>query len=151
MKKKILCVLLIAVLLAVGSLNWSKVHVARALQINLWAGTVLEDEDNHGGFHGDGSRWMVVKFKKDISEQLAEKDNWKELPLTQNLETAAHDFALFPDDLEVSEGYYYFRDRHSQSTDPTDDSQLLGRTSYNFDLAIYDSQTQTLYYSETDT
>ncbi len=44
---------------------------------------------------------------------------------------------------EVEQGYYYFRDRHSQSQDPTDDSELFGRGSWNFILAVYDSQTGT--------
>lgn len=151
MKKKILCVLLITLLLVLGNYRGSRDRVGRDLQINLRAGTVLEDKDTHGGFHGDGDRWMVVKFEKDISKQLEENDDWKEMPLTENLEAAVHRFALFPDGVEASEGYYYFRDYHSQSTDPTDDSQLFARYSYNFVLAIYDSQTQTLYYSETDT
>ena len=70
MKKKILCVLLITLLLVLGNYRGSRDRVGRDLQINLRAGTVLEDKDTHGGFHGDGDRWMVVKFEKDISKQL---------------------------------------------------------------------------------
>jgi len=52
---------------------------------------------------------------------------------------------------EVDNGYYYFRDRHYQSTDPTDDSGVLGRASYNFTIAIYDTDSKILYYMELDT
>ena len=52
---------------------------------------------------------------------------------------------------EVENGYYYFLDRHSQSTNPKYDSGVLGRASYNFTIAIYDEDRQTLYYAELDT
>ena len=52
---------------------------------------------------------------------------------------------------EVDQGCYYFRDRHGESQDPTDESGLFNRGSWNFTLAIYDSQTGTLYYYELDT
>ena len=52
-------------------------------------------------------------------------------------------------DIEIE--YYYFRDRHSQSTDPKDDTGVLGRGSYNFTIAILDTIMQRLYYLEFDT
>ena len=52
---------------------------------------------------------------------------------------------------EVENGYYYFLDRHSQSTNPKDDSGVLDRASYNFTIAIFDTDQQTLYYMELDT
>ena len=52
---------------------------------------------------------------------------------------------------EVTNGYYYFCDRHSDSIDSSDDTNLLSRASFNFTLAIYDSDTNRLYYVEFDT
>lgn len=38
-----------------------------------------------------------------------------------------------------------------QSTDPKDDTNVFSRFSYNFTMAIYDAETNTLYYMELDT
>lgn len=121
------------------------------LRVDLSGAAVIEEEDTHGGWLGDGYHWVVMEFEEDISEDLAETGGWKELPLTENLEKAMAHHSNFPDWLDPSEGYYFFRDDHSESTDPTDDSELFDRYSYNYVLAIYDSQTRTLYYNETDT
>ena len=49
--------------------------------------------------------------------------------------------------------YYFFFDRHSDATNPKDDSAFLdeSRPSYNFTVAIYDSDTNMLYYARVDT
>ena len=49
---------------------------------------------------------------------------------------------------EVENGYYIVIDRHSQK-DENDD--ILGRASYNFTMAIYDTDANILYYCEFDT
>ena len=51
----------------------------------------------------------------------------------------------------IENGYYMFMDRSSESTDNTDDSMLLSRYSFNFTIAIYDTDTDILYYFEYDT
>ena len=65
-----------------------------------------------------------------------------------------HSNNTYDDDLEIPQienGYYYFYDRHDEATDPYDDSEFLARFSFNFTLAIYDSDTNTLYLCEYDT
>ena len=52
---------------------------------------------------------------------------------------------------ELTDGWYYFLDRHSEAEDPEDDSGLFGRGSYNFTLAIYDKESGVLYCYELDT
>ena len=51
----------------------------------------------------------------------------------------------------MEEGWYSFVDRHSESTDSSDDTNLLSRFSFNFSLAVYDAATDRLYYLEFDT
>ena len=51
----------------------------------------------------------------------------------------------------VGSGYSWFRDRHRESEDPADPAGLFDRYSYNFDLAVYDTDTDTLYYVALDT
>ena len=51
----------------------------------------------------------------------------------------------------IDNGYYMFKDRHSESKDSRDDSELFDRNSYNFSIAIYDCDTDKMYYFEFDT
>lgn len=52
---------------------------------------------------------------------------------------------------KIENGYYIFEDRHSKSEDRQDDSELFNRSSYNFSLAIYDCDTDRMYYFEYNT
>lgn len=129
-----------------------------SLGLDLSGGTVVLEEDTHGGFHGDGYAFTVITFDTEDREALEADMNgdcWHALPMTENTARAAGSLAtgedgesLFP---EMTQGYYYFRDRSSQSMDPGDDSGLFSRASWNFTLAAYDSETGTLYYFELDT
>ena len=91
---------------------------------------------------------------------------WHELPLSDNLMRIVYGtvedgyyvapYITFNDDktpciIYVEEGYYFFLDRHSQSKTPHDDSDIFDRSSYNLTVAIYDSQSDTMYYLELDT
>lgn len=51
----------------------------------------------------------------------------------------------------IENGCYYFWDRHSESTDPTSDTNLFSRSSYNFSLLLYDLDDSMLYFFEFDT
>ena len=119
---------------------------------------MVSELDTHGGFQGDGDTFVVMTFPQTDRPALEREMTgpyWHPLPLTDNLARVTYNLALgvdgepfFP---EVDQGCYYFRDRHSESQDPTDESGLFNRGSWNFTLAIYDSQTGTLYYYELDT
>ena len=51
----------------------------------------------------------------------------------------------------MQEGFYYLCDRHSESRDPYDDTQLHNRASWNFTAAVYDGQHGLLYFYQFDT
>lgn len=144
--------------------------ISKRLSIDCSSARITQSYDSHGGFLGDGTSFYALQFS-DGSQvaTISASSEWKPLPLTDTLKTVAwglqddeHDFApmiikdndwehpLIP---EVTNGYYFFRDRHSYATDPKDDSMLLdeSRPSYNFTLAIYDTDANMLYYSELDT
>ena len=87
---------------------------------------------------------------------------WEKLPLTENLElimyggvkdgiTYGYNLAHTADIPKVENGYYFFLDKHSGSTDRHSDAELFGRYSFNFSLAIYDSDKKILYYLKEDT
>ena len=120
--------------------------------------TVMEEVNNHGGFHGDGSYYIIMDCSKNKEKALEILSDWKKLPMTENLNRIM--FKYENDGMNLAEeakipmvknGYYFFYDRHSESADSSDDSEIFGRGSYNFSLAIYDSDTDMMYYYEYDT
>lgn len=124
--------------------------------------TVVDEKDTHGGFHGDGAYYLILDCSGK-TEQAAEliKD-WSPLPLTENLQLIMHggekngvsygynlaEEAHWP---IITNGVYKFVDRHSEAVDQSDDTNLFNRYSYNFSIAAYDLDTNTLYYFEFDT
>lgn len=124
--------------------------------------TVVEEQNTHGGFHGDGFYSLILDCSSHTENALKIVDGWNSLPLSENL-----DLILFGGEKdginygyhlsekahipEIKNGYYCFRDRHSQAENSSDDSDLFRRSSFNFSLAIYDSDTNLFYYFEFDT
>lgn len=121
---------------------------------------LLTMEDSHGGFYGDGDTFIVFQ-----TPGFQPGEDWKEFPLPENLAIAlwggmAGEMqwgSLLTDDRgeplmpAVENGYYWFRDRHSKSTEETDPSALLDRSSFNFTLAVYDGDSEMVYYFKKDT
>lgn len=140
--------------------------------INISDGNTVDEYENHGGFHGDGITFKKVDYSEtdyqEIVDKIKENEDWKPLPLSKNLnwliygeeddddENYGYVFRkdndgknLFPN---ISNGYYFFYDRHSENeNNPHDDTDLLNRYSYNFTVAIYDTDNNILYYGELDT
>ena len=120
---------------------------------------IESDKDTHGGFLGDGE--YFAKLTCNEVEENGIKINWRELPLSEELEKAmelkqcgsgscksAFERYNIPTNIN---GYYYFFDRHNDSTDKRSDRELNERSSYNFSVGIYDSDNRVLYYYELDT
>lgn len=124
--------------------------------------TVVESLDTHGGFHGDGAYYCVLDCSQNREKAQEVVREWNELPLPQNIEVlmyggvyegwhywgALSEEAHMP---KVERGYYVFYDRHSECENPSDPSGLLNRSSYNFTIAVYDCDTDRVYYFEYDT
>ncbi len=124
--------------------------------------TVVEELDTHGGFLGDGSYYLILDCSNNKEQALDEVKCWKKLPLSENLNlimyggekdgvTYGYELAKEAHMPKISNGYYMFEDRHSESKDSKNDSDLLDRHSSNFSVAIYDCDTDRLYYFEFDT
>lgn len=123
-------------------------RIGRELGVDLSAGTLIRFEDNHGGFLGDGLTTAEVELDGPI-EGLADAPGWKPLPLSGN---AARAVSICEEEAASAEqGWYYFYDRHSESVDPYDDAKLHERYSWNFTVAVYDSQQGWMYYYKLDT
>lgn len=134
----------------------SKKYISRVVKVDISKCNTIIDEDTHGGFLGDGELFYKASCKN--SNLKDEVKNWKEFPLTENLNSLVYDeektFTLLSkyfDMPRIENGYYLFIDRHSESNDSRDDSNLFSRASMNFSLAIYDADTGMFYYYDLDT
>ena len=140
--------------------------ISDILDIDVSSGHQISHYDTHGGVHGDGTTCTVLTFAdRTVRNEIEKNNSWQPLPLSTNLATAVYGTAteersigpyisdhqgdpLIP---VIQNGYYSFWDRHEESTHHKDDSQFLERASYNITVAIYDVDTDTLYYLELDT
>jgi len=123
---------------------------------------IVESLDTHGGFHGDGTYYLILDCSKNREKALKAVSKWDRLPLPENVELMMYggikdgryygyhlaEEANMP---RIENGYYVFRDRHRGGNDPSDDSELLSRYSFNFTIAVYDADTDRMYYFEYDT
>lgn len=161
-----LILILVAVLLSACGSNDSiepTLNISKMLVLEIKDYNMINHIETHGGFHGDGTTFYSMEIvNNDTIEEI--KSEWKEMPLTENLTALVYGLkdetssigpyisedgeALFP---KVENGYYYFYDRHSESKDRFDDTDVLDRHSFNFIIAIFDTDTNRLYYSKFDT
>lgn len=143
-------------------------EAAYTLGLDLSAGWVASSADTHGGFQGDGIEYVEVAFSDNaLLDQLEQSAVWMPLPLPEPLYIIAYGahtqdgfagpYLCRPDSGGepllpfIDNGYYYFEDRHAQSTAAYDANDVLDRASFNFTLAIYDADAKTLYYCKYDT
>lgn len=120
--------------------------------------TIRYEKDDHGGFLGDGTTFIIAELPA-FPGQIGTSEDWRPLPFSAPLTELTENYltdvlrdengsSLLP---AIEHGYYCFVDRRSESIDPKDDSQLLDRYSFNLTLSIYDTDTDLLYYIEFDT
>lgn len=121
---------------------------------------IIEENDSHGGFHGDGTYTLKLDCSKNREKAKNALKGWNELPLSENVSLLMYggtkdgreygynlaDLGNFP---EIESGYYKFYDE--QSSNHSDDSELFDRYSFNVKVGIYDIETDILYYVEFDT
>lgn len=124
--------------------------------------TVIEEKDTHGGFHGDGSYYLILDCSEKREQATKLIKTWTPLPLSENLQLIMYggekDGVSYGYNLAeeahwpiINNGVYKFVDRHAGADDKSDDTNLLNRYSFNFSVAVYDLDTNTLYYFEFDT
>ncbi len=129
---------------------------------NITDYTLVEEHDTHGSFLGDGSYYLILDCSEKTSTAQDITSNWKPLPLTENLQLVmyggkkdgidyGYNFAEEAHWPAINNGVYKFVDRHSEAKDNTDDTDLLDRHSFNFSIAVYDLDTDILYFFEVDT
>lgn len=168
MKK--LCLLLTLALLLWGCAARDPLEeISDAIGVDVTGGRLTDLSDSHGGFHGDGETVAQVILNDAQWDALLcgiqGSEYWHPLPLSDDLTAAVYGYCtkfstfgpLFSDENgdpilpPIESGCYFFRDRHSQSTDPASDAGIHDRGSWNFTAAIFDADQNILYYLELDT
>ena len=135
------------------------------LGIDISSAKIISEEDDHGGFHGDGMTFISLDCEgTDIADQISSDDSWISAPLNDTVrilvygcedETTKIGPYLSDEDgnpliPEIENGYYLLIDRQAEEGKATG-ADILHRASLNFTLGIYDSDTNRLYYVELDT
>ena len=153
--KKILSIFILCLIVGC-SLENKQGTILKRMEINDSKCKIEKDIDNHKGFLGDGDYFAKINCSKiNLSK------NWKKLPLSDSLNQIVQMEQCDADGCKniykkfsipnIKNGYYYFLDRHNESKNKHDDTDLNNRSSWNFTLAILDSDTNTIYYYELDT
>ena len=124
--------------------------------------TIVEEEDTHGGFLGDGYYYLILDCSANAAKARSIVEDWTPLPLSLNLELimyggdiggVSYDYHLAEEAHwpRVEHGVYKFYDRSDEAADRSDDSELFRRFSFNFSIAMYDLDNDMLYYCRLDT
>lgn len=120
--------------------------------------TVVEKDSTHRALNGDGFYYLILDCSDDTDSARKIVEDWERLPLAEPLKAVMN--TVFGEDSTVMDeahwpntenAVYKFFDRHTEATDPSDPSELMDRYSYNFTVALYDLDTDTMYYFEMDT
>lgn len=166
--KRILVIgtLLLTIIISGCSIETNQDYISEQINIEIPDVINIEYKDDHGGFHGDGEKFAKIVFDNknglDILSQIEKSNRWNKLPLTENLNLImyggvkdnveySYNLAEKSEIPEIKSGYWYFIDRHSESMYPEKDNELFDRHSFNFTIAMYDTNNNTLYYFEFDT
>lgn len=131
-------------------------YVASQIEIHIPFAVKNDNKDSHGGVQREGESLSKFYFDEKNAVKFKEKINknqhWKKLPMTKIVEesTGAWDKEMkIP---EVKNGYWFYLDRHSEATDKYNENDMYnGRYSFNYSVAVYDTDENILYFYELDT
>ena len=157
--KKIMFLPVILLITGCSFFNCSNDSIISNMGIKNTTCEIIEEKDTHSGFLGDGEYFAKIKCDNLKVSDLTK--SWYTLPLSEPLKEATeleHCNSKSCENIyerynipNIENGYYYFKDRHSESTNTYDDTDINNRPSYNFTFAILDKDTNTIYYYELDT
>ena len=160
--KRIISFCVILLCITFSSCGLTEDALSKYFEFNTSDFAVLEEKDTHGGFHGDGSYYIVLDCSQNADKARSIVENWTTLPLSETLHIVmyggernginyGYNFAEEAHWPTIKNGVYKFVDRHSESKNIRDDSEILDRYSFNFSIAVYDLDSDVLYYFEIDT
>jgi len=156
MKKYILCLAIIAILCSFLSCTSER----DCFGFSKKDFVVVEEDDTHGAF-GDGSYLLILDCSTNKQKALELIEGWSTIDdMSEPIDIIMYgeqkdgwgynlaEQAKMP---RIQNGYYCFYDRHYKAQYPYDATDLLKRASFNFSLAVYDTDSDIMYYFEYDT
>lgn len=141
------------------SFNNKIANISDNIDLNIRNCKIESEIDNHSGLLGDGEYFAkIICGDKEDNEITS---TWEKLPLSEELQKAM-DLKKCNDETckdtfdeygipKLEKGYYNFLDRRMGVRNKKSDQELNDKNSYNFSVAIYDSNNKTIYYYELDT
>ena len=135
---------------------YNYVFYSSQIEIKIPLLAKMEEKDTHGGFHGDGEATLRVYFSDKQAERFVNKINqnnhWGKLPMPEILQRRLHNAIdkemVIPD---IENGYWFFVDRHTEATDKYNYNDMFSRSSLNFSVAVFDADSNILYFYALDT
>ena len=134
------------------------VRVSSKIEIKIPLSAKLENNDSHGGFHGDGESLSKVYFNVEqahnIENEINANKHWKKLPMPERLQNCVSLYAEEGMNMPIVEnGYWFYLDRHSEADNKYDENERYEekRASRNYSVAVFDTDENILYYYELDT
>ena len=122
-------------------------YVSEEIYADVSGGAVINNFDTHGGFHGDGDTYIEMKMPLSFEEELKDNSEWQILPMSEIVRQQCDMHIDKPNDEnwekvipDVKNGYYYYINRDPNSK----------WTPAHFTVAVYDFDTNILYYWERD-
>lgn len=136
-------------------LNPTLFFISKEVDVDCSGGIIEFENDTHGGFHNDGIAFYILEFENsDIINDITLNEYWSELPMDEELieliDGRVRDEngnQYMPD---IEEGYYFFHDRFAGNDIKGFVPGILEQHPGNFTIAIYDINTNKLYYCKYD-
>ena len=145
-KRMISCLLAVLIVFLSGCGRKSaSVQELKKLGLDPRSGNITLRILSKKAFHGDDLLKLVIKFPQDLSESLQKDLSWHPFPMDEDT------FQWVDNELDgiaspatqIRSGYYTL-----QGVDPAEPDISLHKGHYNFIVAVYDQDRQTLYYCE---
>ena len=161
MKKIILIIVLILLILIVMSglyinLIYNHNCYSFLIEAEIPIFTNIEEKDTHGGFHGDGETLAKVKLSseqgQEFIKEIKKNEHWEKLAIPEMLSNYMHNG--LDKDVEipnVNNGYWIFINRYHEVSDKYNYMEIFDKPSYNFSVAVFDTDTNILYIYSLDT
>lgn len=113
-------------------------------------------------WNGDGVIYQEYELTRDeldsVKKDIEESTLWKKEPITEDIKSLVSKAEFLLDDeikmLNVNNGYYFFKDRHSDATGDLYECNLekiYSRSADNYTVAALDIENSVLYYFQLDT
>ena len=131
-------------------------YYSSLVEIQIPIFTKIEEKDTHGGFNGDGATLSKIYFSdkqaSDIIEKIEQNEHWNKLPLPEQAEQYINNYMDEKLNIPtITNGYYFFLNRYNQYTNKYDYTELAEKPSYNYTIALFNTDANILYIYSLDT